>query len=200
MALTIGNSTADACAEIAQNAVREGATTTINDSYKTNLFIQYAQTDATAHAGTRIIVQVSSNTTGDEDWVTHTEFGSKTGTGNLEVITNNPATAGTTVFTVADTAGYVADGVLEVFLEDVTTFANSEWLSLVSAVTNTSATMLDGSTREHAQNSILNNIAKTYKVELEVGYSRVRVIYDNTYDSDGATVATRCRIAQTTAL
>lgn len=200
MALTIGNSTPDATAEIAQNAVREGAATTINDSYATVLNIFFAQTDATAHTGTRIIVQVALNTAGDEDWTTFFEFISKTGTGNLEVITNNPAAAGTTVFTVGSTTGYVADGVLEVFLEDVGTFANSEWLNMVSAITNTSVTMQDGSTREHAQNSIFNNIAKTYTVGVPIGYSRVRVIYDNTFDVDGATVATRCNVAQTTAL
>lgn len=200
MPLTKSSAELDAPAEVAQNAVREGTTLDVSDSYDTTLAIYTALCNTTAHTGTRVRVQVSHNASGDEDWSPLTEFIACVGTANSEVITNNPATAGTTVFTVADTTGYTADGILNVFLEDVSTFANSEWLLMVSHVSNTSITMQDGSTREHAQNSIFYNVAQVNFISVPFGVQRVRVIYDNTYDSDGATVATRCVRTKVTAV
>jgi len=71
MAATKTTTAVDEWAEVAQNAVREGGTTSVATSYGAALNINCAISSGAAHTGTKIEVQVSSNTTGDEDW--HTE-------------------------------------------------------------------------------------------------------------------------------
>ena len=199
MALTKSVAAVDACQEVAQNSVLEGATTNVSACYDAALHIDIAQTNATAHTGTRIRVQVSSNTTGDEDWHDLAEVIPAYGTTNLEVITNNPLAVSGTSITVASTTEYTAGA--WIFLEDVDTFANSEWCYVTVVTTNTSLTIIDGVTRAHAVNSICNSVASRLPpIEIPDWAQRVRVIYDNTYDADGATVAVRCRISKLTAI
>jgi hypothetical protein len=198
MALTKSVASVDACQEITQNTVLEGTTVDISGCYESALHIDFALSNATAHTGTKIRVQVSSNTSGDEDWTDLYEFVSITGTTNLEVITNNPLAVGGTSITVTSTTGYTAGS--WIFLEDVSTFANSEWCYVTVVTTNTSLTIIDGVTRQHAQNSILNSVAANYVVPLPIWAARARVVYDNTYDADGATVAVRARISKVTAV
>ena len=190
----------DECAEVAQNAVREGADIDMTTAFGGELHISLALTTTTAHTGSRIIVQTSGNTTGNEDWEDLWDASYLIGTANTEVITNNPAAIGTTVFTVADEVGFVADGVLDVFLEDVDTFANSEWMKLVSAVVDTSVTVQDASTRAHAQNSLFSNVARRIIVPIDMTTVRARILYDNTYDPDGSTIACKSRIVRVTAI
>ncbi|MHC4984176.1 MAG: hypothetical protein ACYTF6_13540 [Planctomycetota bacterium] len=199
MALTIAATAVDAWAEVAQNAVREGAAMTISDSYVSHVYVDIALSNTTAHTGTRILLQVSSESSTDEFWVDLVEMIAVVGTANTEAITNNPAAAGTTVFTVADTTGYAADGALLIFIEDATA-ANSELMLMVSHSANTSVTVQDGSTREHANTAVLSNVAESFIFTIPLGFLRARVIFDNTYDSDGATVFTRTRVVETTAL
>jgi len=46
---------------------------------------------------------------------------------------------------------------------------------------------------------VLNSIASRLPpIDIPDWAQRVRVVYDNTYDSDGATVAVRCRISKLT--
>ena len=190
-------SAVDEWAEIAQNAVREGAEINISTCYEAALHIDMALSTTTAHTGTKIEVQVSSNTSGDEDWTTLLSFIGPTGTANSEAITNNPLAAASTTATCADTTGFVADEIRWIFIEDATV-ANSELCLLVSAVTNTSVTWQDGTTNAHVQNTLMYNIANTYAISLPMWISRARVIYDNTYDSDGSTVHTKCRLSKVT--
>ena len=44
------------------------------------------------------------------------------------------------------------------------------------------------------------DIAKSYVIDLPMWANRVRTIYDNTYDSDGAACDTKCRISKVTAV
>jgi len=200
MALTKSVAVLDACQEIAQNTILEGATVDVSGCYSAALHIDYAQSNATAHTGTRIRVQVSSATSGDEDWHDLAEVIPAYGTTNLEVITNNPLAVSGVTITVADTTGYTVLGSWR-FLEDVTTFANSEWIFQTGVVTNTSITIMDGVTREHAVNSILNSIASRLPpIDIPDWAQRARVVYDNTYDADGATVAIHSRISKLTAI
>ncbi len=199
MALTKAVAAVDACQEIAQNAILEGTTVDVSGCYSAALHIDFAMSSAVAHTGTKIRVQVSSNTSGDEDWEDLYDFVSITGTDNTENITNNPLAAAGTSITVADTTGYTVNGSWR-FLEDVGTFANSEWVYQTAYVTNTSITILDGVTRQHNQNSVLHSIADNYVVDLPDWANRVRIIYDNTYSPTGATVAVRARISKVTAV
>lgn len=198
MAKTTEGAAVDACQEIAQNTILEGATFTLSAAYETMLHIWFALSNATAHTGTKIRIQVSAAASGDEDWTDFMTFVSITGTTNLEVITNNPLAAAGTSITVASTTGYTAGS--WIFLEDVGTFANSEWCFVTVVTTNTSLTTMDGVTRQHAVNSICNSVADTYTISLPAATLRCRVVYDNTYDADGATVAVRSSISKVTAL
>ena len=199
MALTKSVASVDACQEIAQNTVVEGTTVDVSGCYSAALHIDFAQTNMAGHTGTKIRVQVSSNTSGDEDWHDLAEVIPAYGTTTEEVITNDPLAAEGTSITCASTTGY-AKGAW-IFLEDVSTFANSEWCFVTVVTTNTSLTILDGVTRQHAKDSICNSVASRLPpIDIPDWAQRVRVIYDNTYDSDGATVAVRCRISKLTAI
>ena len=200
MALTKSVAAVDEWAPIAQNAVREGATTDVSGCYEAALHIDVAlSTTAVAHTGTKTIIQVTSNTTGDEDWSDFMQIVGPTGTANSEAITNDPLAAASTTATVASTTGYVADGVLPIFILDGTV-ANSELCLLVSAVADTSLTWLDGTTNEHAVSTVIFNVVESFVIALPMYANRVRVIYDNTYDVDGSTVHTKCRISKVTAV
>jgi hypothetical protein len=198
-ALTQTYSQTDEWAEVAQNAVREGATTTISDCYTAVLYIDYALTSATAHTGTKISVQVSSNTAGDEDWSTFTSFITKTGTPVLSTPDGAEAPAQTVLEIDVTTGLYDDDGAKWIFIED-NTVANSEMAYLVSHVAATSLTVQDGITNAHDASDFIWDTADRVVVSIPLGYSRVRIIYDNTYDSDGATCHTHCAIVEVTAI
>jgi len=167
----------------------------LSNSYQSALHIDIALTSAGVHNGTRIIVQTASDAGGDEFWTNYLDFVGPVGTANLEAVTNNPLAQGAKTITVASTTGYEAEGVLEIFLKDNTP-ANSELLMLTDFTSNTDLTVLDGTVREHANTSVLSNIAKSYEIFLPLGIILARVLYDNTYDDDGATVFTRARVVE----
>lgn len=188
----------DATQEVAQGAILEGNTQDVSSYYGAILQVWYALTNATAHTGTRIIVEYSTDSSGDEDWAELAQFVVGVGTTNLETITNNPATAGATVITCASTTGYTVG--IWIFLEDGATFANSEWGRVVAVAANTSVTLKDGITRQHANTSVLNSVAgPAVPVMIPEFCQRIRVIYDNSYDADGATVAIKAQLTGITA-
>lgn len=199
MAKTMDTAVLDACQEIAQNVIVEGIIASVSDLYGAALTISWALSNATAHTGTKIRIEQSPRASGDEAWGLLQELIVGVGTTNLEVITNNPAAVAETVITCASTTGYSVGSTI--FLEDVSTFANSEWGEIKAMSANTSVTLVDGITRQHAVNSILNSVAGvTPPIPIPVEeVQRVRVLYDNTYDADGATVAVKCEICKQTA-
>ncbi len=187
----------DEWAAVAQNTVREGTNYDISDCYSSKLHIDFALTAATAHTGTNIEVQVSSNTVGsasDEDWSTLIAIESITGTANPEALAGAEA-AGQTVLEVASTTGYEADGAIWIFLLD-NTVADSELCYLVSHEGTPSVTVLDGLTHAPDDSDTLYNLARTYTIPIPIEYNRVRVIIDNTLDSNGSSVHTRTRISR----
>lgn len=198
-ALTITPSAVDEWAEVAQNAVREGATTTISDSYGTVMHVEWGLSTETAHTGTKIETQISSNTSGDEDWVIYNSVIVGVGTANSEAPSGAEG-AGSTVIEVASTTGlYDDDETRQIFIED-DTVANSELMYLVSHSANVSVTVQDGTTNAHDGSDTMYDIAGSFNVVIPIGFARVRVMYDNTYDSDGSTIHTKCRITETTSL
>lgn len=199
MALSKSVAAVDEWAEIAQNAVREGATTNVAATYAATLYINCAISSTTPHTGTKVEIQLSSNSSGDEDWHTFRSFVSSSGTANSEILAGVEA-AGQTVLEVASTTGYDADEARWIFIEDVGTVADSEIAYLVSHVSNTSVTVQDGITNAKDGSDFLFNIVDTWVVDLPFSANRVRVIYDNTFDSDGSTVHTFCRIATVTGI
>ncbi len=199
MALTKSRAQVDEWAEVAQNAVREGAEVSSTDSYSAMLHIEMGISSITAHTGTKIAVMVSASTGGDEDWTTLTEFIGPTGTAALTLFDAAEA-GGQTVLSVAGTTGFEADETRWVFLEDTTEIAKSELALLVSAVTSDTITVLDGITNAKTTDSEAYSIADNYAIELPMSAYRARVVYDNTFDSNGATVHTRTSISKVTSI
>jgi len=208
--LTKSVAAVDEWAEVAQNTIREGATVDVSGCYAATLHIYCCLSSATAHTGTEIIVQLSSNTSGDEDWTPLTKFIGPIGTAHKIDLGGDEAAA-QTVLTVTDpvTNNLDHNGKF-IFIEHTGTVANSE---IVYQTTNSgdagdTITILDGLTNaqtaaasdfydiDHATNSAVG----MYPIPLPMSANRVRVIYNNTYDADGATVHTNCRITKTTAL
>ena len=187
---------------VAQNTASESATLDCSGHYATSIHIQAFLDSTTAHTGTRFLVQTSSNTSGDEDWEDYHEFVGLIGTANSENITNNPLSAGSTTITVADTGGeYESQDptVKWIAIEDGT-LANSELVLEVAFVSNTSITILDGTTNEHAQTTPMYDIALSTSVIVDSSVYRARVICDNTFDNNGSTCNYKVRATKVTAV
>jgi len=206
MALTKSVAAVDEWAEVAQNATREGAEVDISDCYSAMLHIDVALSSATAHTGSEIIVQISSNTTGDEHWNTLTRFISVTGT-PISVNLANQEAAGQTVLGVTNpvTNNMDNDGKFK-FIEHGTV-ANSEivFQTANGGDAGDTITVQDGLTNQQETTSVLfdidhatNEVVGQYAVEIPFGANRCRVLYNNTYDPDGATIHTHCRISKVT--
>ena len=193
----------DEWAAVAQNGFREGATYDVSGAYAAILHIDMALTsENVAHTGTRIVVQTSSNTTGDEDWTVLSTWIGPTGTGQCQALAGAES-ATDTVIEIADTTGFVtfdaAGSPHEVFILD-NAVATSEPATQYTVVASTSITLVDGLTNAHDASDSVCSIMRTYPVQLPLAANRVRVYYDNTYDVNGSAVHTRTRITLTTGL
>ena len=121
--------------------------------------------------------QTSLMNEGDEDWVTSVPFAVATGTPADEVFTATEP-AGGTVIAVAATAGFVAGDF--VYIRDAVV-ADSEWAYIKSIVLDTSITLVDPLTRQHAlTTTTMFGSAERIEFKLDVkSILRVRIIYSN---------------------
>ncbi len=197
-ALTKTSSSVDDWTACAANIINEGTTVDISDSYESVVHIQAALDSTTAHEGTKFIVQVSANTTGDEDWQNFTEFVELIGTAVTDLIEDNPLAAGSTSITLTAHTFTVEGKWL--LIEDAT-LANSELVFVDSQSTN-AVVVLDGTTNAHVLNTAMYNVAFTKDVAIPLGYQRVRVVVDNSYDDDGtlSSLNYKIRITEVTGL
>jgi len=179
---------------VAQNTVVESGTIDCSGHDATAINIQAFLDSTIAHTGTRFQIQVSYNTSGDEDWADYREFEALVGTANSEAITNNPLTAGSTTITMADTGGNYETAPMGRWLaiEDGT-LANSELVLNTGYTADTSITILDGTTNEHAQNTLMYDIAMSKTVILDASVQRARVVVNNTCDVNGSTLNYKVR-------
>jgi hypothetical protein len=187
---------------VAQNAVGESGTLDTSGHYATELYIQAFLDTTTAHTGTEFIIQVSSNTSGDEDWHDLTKFVELIGTANSENISDNPLSAGSTTITVADTGGNYETPPMGRWLaiEDGT-LVNSELILNTGFTADTSITILDGTTNEHAQNTTMYDIAFSKGgIIIPAANNRARLVVNNTYDVDGSTLNYRVRVTKLTGI
>ena len=208
MALTKAIEAVDAWAEVTAGALREGATIDLTPNYDTTLHIDVALAEAAAEAiGATIVVQVSSNSTGDTDWTALTSFGGPVGTPIAKAMGGTEA-AGQTVLTVADpvTANLNHHGKL-LFLEN-TTPANSEIVYSVadSGDAGDTITIQDGLANEQTAAACViwsidgaASAVAQYNVALPMSANRVRVIYDNIL-ATGTDIFSRARITKVTAV
>lgn len=181
---------------IAQNAVREGATQNLTTWQNTTVHIALAVTSITAHTGTKLAIQLSNVDNGDENWYTYTEFIGPVGTASPTSMTVIPD-ADATSFTVNTPTGrFDDDGIRQIFLLGSPTVVNSEICTLVSHVAGTSGsiTVVDPLANTPGTGTTFWDLAETYVVELPKNNNRIRILYDNTYDSNGSIVYTYCTI------
>ncbi len=176
---------------VAQNTVTKSTVFEFDGKHDGILNIQAALDTVTAHTGTKIIVQVSSNTSGDEDWQDLTEFVTLIGTAATDLIEDNPLAAGATSITLTAHALTVLGKLL--FIEDAT-LADSEIIKEASQSAN-AIVALDGTTNAHAVNTAIFNVAMTQNISIPSAINRIRVVVDNSYDSDGSTLNYKVRIS-----
>ncbi|KKK93293.1 hypothetical protein LCGC14_2694330 [marine sediment metagenome] len=185
---------------IAQNAVRKGAEQNITTWQSTTLHIACGVTAATAHTGTKVSVQVSGVDSGDDAWYTLTEFIGPTGTATPTTLTTIPNAGSSTILVpllgIGTWGRFDDDGIRPIFVLGSPTVANSEIHTLVSHTVGaaSSVTILDGLANLPGTSTVIWDLAETYIVELPKHNNRVRVVYDNTNDSDGSTVYMRTSI------
>jgi len=120
-ALTKAVEVVDEWAEVTQPSVREGATIDISPNYQTTLYVAACLSEAVAEtAGATIYVEVSSNTTGDEDWRVLTSFGGPTGTAESEPLSADEAAAQTVLSVLNPTTNNLDNTSRFIFFEDNT--------------------------------------------------------------------------------
>jgi len=207
MALTkTANTQVDEWAEVSQNAVREGAEVDVSGIYAGALHIDVAISNTTAHTGTEIIVLWSSNTTGDEHWTPLVRFIGPTGTA-ISVALANQEVAGQTDLGVTDPVTNNMDNNGKFKFIEAVTVANSEivFQTANSGDAGDTITIMDGLTNQQETTSNIFDIDDAtaeavgqYSIHIPIEANRVKVIYNNTYDPDGATVHTHCRITKVT--
>jgi hypothetical protein len=182
---------------VAQNTVVKSAEINCATHEISHLAIQAFLDTTTAHTGTEFIVETSSNTSGNEDWCEYTRFVGLIGTAVKQDITNNPLSAAGTSVTIGATANFTVG--LLVALEDAT-LVNSELCRITAVAANTSVTLLDGVTNEHANTTDLYNLAMTNIVMIAPSVNRVRVVVNNGADPDGSTLNYKLRCSKVTSL
>jgi hypothetical protein len=195
MALTKTASTPHDWNAVAQNTIEVSSEFDVSAGYDSGIIIQGALDSVTAHTGTQFKVQVNPNESDDEDWadLPGGAFIELIGTAKTENLTNNPLAADSETMTMADTEGFETYGtdIDEIpgwrFIEDGTP-ANCELVEQISYVADTSIAWSGGTKNSHAQNTPVWNIAFSKPIPIPFWVKRVRVICNNTYDSDGSTL------------
>ena len=181
---------------VAQNTVSKSGIIDCSGHAATLLCIQAALNTTTAHNGTRFIVQVSSNTSGDEDWQDYTEFIGLAGTAVADNIEDNPLPANSTSITL--TANTYTALAKWLFIKDAT-LVNSELIFEIAQTTN-AITLLDGTTNAHASGTAIYNIALSQVVMVDPSVNRARVLVDNTYSATGSSLNYKVRVSKATSL
>jgi len=198
MALTKAVEQVQDWTQVAQNAVGESAILDCSGHYGTMLCIQAALDTTTAHAaGTDFIVQVSSNTSGDEDWHDLLLFNELNGTAATDLVEDNPLAA--TATSIAFTGHSLTALGKWLFLKDGSAIADSELVFQVGQSAN-AVVVLDGTTNAHAQNTPIFNIAFSRTYILPPEAVRCRLLVNNTKVAAGSTVCYKVRDTKITAV
>lgn len=182
---------------VAQNTIAVSGILDISGHYGTSLHIQAALDTTTAHTGTRFIILVSSNASGDEDWQELTEFVALVGTAATDLIENDPLNATETSLTLTGHA--LTEEGIWILIEDGT-LINSELIFVASQTTN-AVVALKGVTNAHAVNTPVYNIAisKVITIPWNAGL-RAMLIVDNSYDDNGSTLNYKVRAVKNTGI
>lgn len=197
MALTIASEAITDWTAVAQNALVESGIITISGNYSTVLHIQMGLDTTTAHTGTRFIIQISQQASGDEDWFDLVEFVALVGTAAMDLIENDPLAVAETSLTL--TSHVLTEEGIWILIEDAT-LANSELIFVASQSTN-AVVALDGVANSHVVSTPVYNVAEVKSITIAMGIGmRARLIVDNTYAGSGSTLNYKINATKTTAV
>lgn len=140
------------------------------------MFHSSVEAVANTNAGS-FLVQVSASGSGNEDWVTVGKFTASSTTADTEALTAIEA-IGSTVLECVSTTGFAAEDF--VYIQDITTLANSEWGRLKTLVTNVSLNLIDGLTNAKAVSDVVWNDADIFIMQLSLtAIGRLRVVFQH---------------------
>jgi len=198
-AITVTSSIIDDWSAVAEDATDESTVIDISANYVTAIHL-WGFTDMNdAHEGTEFRIQVSANSSGDEDWTDFHVFLALNGDGDAEPIDDDPLVATSTTITISNTGGgYETEPMGKWIAIEDGTLVNSELVWITNFTNDTSFTIQDGTTNEHAVSTLLWDVAfaKTVMVPLGAG-SRARVICNNGYDGDGTASSLNWKVGKT---
>ena len=197
--------------------VLETGSIDVSDSYATTLHIDVCLASTTAHEGTEVIVQISSEAGVDGSWTTLCSFLSNAATAVKSDFAGDEAADQTELSITNPATGhlYEHDGKL-IFIYHTGTIANSEIAYQIDSTDDDgdTITILDG--LDHAQTAAASDVytvdgerqdgnysaVNTWAVNVPLSASQARVIFNNTYDDDGTSsdVVVRCRVTKVTSL
>lgn len=143
--------------------------------FNVTITMYHASVEATANTNSgSFLVQVSTASSGDEDWTTIAQFTATVSTADTEAMTATEP-IGETAMAVAATAGFVATDNL--YIQN-TTLADSEWSLCQEIVTNTSINLVDGLTTQQTNTSVIWNDADRFVCQFDArSVSRYRVVF-----------------------
>ena len=189
---------------IAEREIKASADIDVSANYETTLHLQAGLTSVSANDGTRFIVQVSWNTSGDEDWQEYISFVRLKGTAQILVLDGDEAAGQTTIADAAD--NIPGTGVWCLFKDDTT--INSE-LVFVSYVDTGYFIVLDATTNAHAVASsdfyagasLDDEVAFSQTIKIQgTNIKRARLVIDNNYDTTSPSLQYKLSKAVTTSL
>lgn len=180
-------------AEVAINTVSHGSEVAIPEAaLVATVAIDFAPTTSTAPArGTRLIIEGSDLASGDSGWRTLDDIVTGTTASSDEAVAGTEAIGDTTI-EVSSTTGYGAR-TENIFFKN-STLGNSEWAKLVSIVSNTSITILDGLTNAQTGSTIWDQAERHVRLFDATGIRRIRLTVDQNYQATGPTVAVRASV------
>ncbi len=184
---------------VAQNTIVHSDILDVSDDLECQLMLQAFLDTETAHTGTKIIVEVSWNPSGDEDWyeLQGAERVILIGTANEENIDDNPLAVGSTTILMSSTTGFTVEGEWRGIKDG--TIANSELVRQTAVDAGVDIDILDGTTNEHATSVNVYSIAMSSIIALlTASIRRVRIIVDNSYDDNGSTLVYKLAITRAT--
>lgn len=192
--------------------IKETGTIDVSGNYSTTLHIDVCIAEASAHEGTEVIVQMSSEAGVDGSWSTLARFISRAATG-LKADFAGVEAIGQTTLSITNPGTANIDHVGKFLFVEASTTTSCEIVYQIDTDGDTgdSITILDG--LDHGQDTgsdvwsvdgdgYDNSAVNTWPVIVPFSASQVRVIINNSYDSDGtaADIYARVRVTEVTAL
>ena len=186
----------DEWAIIAAATMRKGAEVAIPDDMQIALEVTLCKVEAVAHDGEGIvIIEVSGNTSGNEDWTEMVTFkinAETAATTTLDV----EAAAAATVVPLTATANFITKG--DKYFIKNGTIADSEIVRNNGYTDGVSITILDGLTNTQQNGLSIYTTVEQFAITLPDMYRRARVLINNK-DAD-CDIVSRTRLSKVTDL